>query len=213
MTFLRCPPNRDPFRAKCYSISIGFFNLPESSPLDFLTVLDDINAPCVLRDSCCMCGNCPINNIRTDNCQACIESRLTNLRKDAISSGILHPCFEACIYAAYVCMYKLFTATWEATFIPTFCSCQVLRFVQNTRADRQWDNCSDFFIWLVFVEGAFAHESSVQKQVFTITCGFDDHQRQRLRCSWDSIKRTLTLVIWSESALAPQIRVFWEGMQ
>lgn len=201
--------NRDPFRAKFYSVPSGFNCLRETLPVELLTVLEDIHALCILRDAQCMDGTLPISELRIDNCQASIESRLTNLRNRFCTSGHTSPLLECCIYAAYVSTYSLYTKIWESTLVPSFCSRRLLQILQDTQSDPRWDGYPLLFLWLIFVGGSFAWNPPVQEQYATIITRV---YGQSFHPSWDSTKATLRTFIWSERALEPHFHRFWTSV-
>lgn len=202
---------RDPFRANFYYLPNGFNDLRQFFSSEFLSVLEDINALCVLRDSSCMCGDSPVSELRVDNCQASIESRLVDLRNISRNSGQICPVFESCIYAAYACTYMLFTKTWEASFIPTFCSRQLLQTLQSSQLDPRWDGFPGLLLWLTYVGGSFAYETSVYQHYAALVSDLCNHHQQPMDSSWITAKDLLMTFIWSGRALEPYFRAFWES--
>jgi hypothetical protein len=197
---------RDPFRRSFYQVPLGFMLQPFDYPRELRTVLENINALCVIRNNVCMCGESVLNRIQIDNAQANIESSLVNLQENSL---IPSPIFRAIVLAAYACTYNLSTEMWEATFLPNFCSTKLLSVLQDSELDACWDNQSEMLIWLLYVGGSFAENKRVRLRYLALIHG---SYRSRLVDTgdvWEPVKTILSKFIWSSSAFEERVKQFW----
>jgi hypothetical protein len=178
---------------------------------ELITVLEDINALCAILNSNCNCGDSQINEMHVDNAQASIESRLTNLLYEARLTGT-DPVNESCIYAAYLCTYKLSTEMWEASLIPSFCSLQLLAILQKSEREQSWDVYQDLLLWLIFVGGAFAEGKLIRLQYMALIHGSYRSRLGHLHRTWLEVERIAQAFIWSSSTFEQHFKRFWNEL-
>ncbi|KAF2729389.1 hypothetical protein EJ04DRAFT_502503 [Polyplosphaeria fusca] len=200
---------RDPYREQFYVVPPGFMSVTATFPWDMLVVLEDLNALCALINARCMCGHVPINTVQIDNTQAWIESRLVDLLNEHKYTALNDPPFEACIYATYICTYQLSTSIWEGSFIPAFCTSQILRILQESE-NEMWFLWSELLTWLLYIGGAFATDKKIRVHFIASILGTYRNEVHELHKSWESLEELLMTFIWSRNAMSEKVRQFWD---
>jgi hypothetical protein len=200
---------RDPFREQIYVVPSGFDSAMATLPVDMLVVLEDVNALCSLTDVRCMCGHLPLNMMQIENAQAWIESRIVDLLNDYKSTGIADSQFEACLFATYLCTYQLSTCIWEGSFIPAFCTAQLLRTLQSSEKE-MWFLWSELLTWLLYIGGAFATVRRTRVHYIALILGTYRSEVHEAHKSWETLEELMKTFVWSKTAMGEKVRKFWD---
>ncbi|KAF2795664.1 hypothetical protein K505DRAFT_9936 [Melanomma pulvis-pyrius CBS 109.77] len=203
---------RDPDRIYSYVVPLGFRSISRTLPPDFQVLLEDLNALCSLVDFNCGPGGTPINKLPIDNGQAWIESRLVNLLYDSRKSREESNLYEACIFALFLCTYKLYTGIWEGCFIPEFCASQVLGLVSRATSISPAKHSPEIVLWLLFVSGALAERSRTKLRASVLILSLYRERVEQLHQDWKQFKETLKSFIWSEYTMEQKFLRFWEEL-
>ena len=135
---------------------------------------------------------------------------IVNLIKQQRESDWKNDVLEACLYAVYVCTYKLSTSIWEGSFIPAFCTAQILEMLQNSENDEKWDAFPQLLLWLLFVGGAFSERKLVRLQFAALILGSYRNRIAGLHGSWEETREILEQFVWSKRTLSVYFQTFWE---
>jgi hypothetical protein len=206
----------------------GFMMISLCWPADFAVVLEDLNALCYLVDeqsiasedvgdeshNVVLMAHLDDEAYPVDNTQAVLESRLVDLLSESRgSSTIADLIYEACLFATFLCTYKLSAGIWEGQFVPEFCVSQLLHRITKSTLDLRWRFAPELLLWLLFVAGGLTEMNDVKSQVACqIRNVLHEHfggQRQ----DWELLKCSLKKFIWSERAMERRFSEMWEEIQ
>ncbi|KAF2715313.1 hypothetical protein K504DRAFT_487022 [Pleomassaria siparia CBS 279.74] len=210
---------RDHNRSHTYVVPSGFLALAETAPIPFSTLLQDLNALCILVDSSCDPDSSPTDKLPIDNGQAWIESRLIDLLHESRGSKDNPPLYDACIFALFLSTYKLSTGIWEGCFIPEFCASQVLGFVTQATTDMMEPSKQDreSILWLLFVAGGLAQRSRTKSRASALISRLYywdrvlEEQQQHAE-TWEHIRDTLKKFIWCRYSMEQKMVHFWKQL-
>jgi hypothetical protein len=191
----------------------GFQQLQYRLPATFLDVLADLNAVCGLIDDERMNGRSALYELKIDDAQAWIESRLTNLIAEWRHVGIGDPLYEASLLITFYCTYNLSTAIWEGCYVTHWCSRKALRILSNTT---NWNVCSgspELLLWLLFAIGALAKKRETRLQASLLILSTYRESLRELHEDWFCLKDILKKFIWSEHTMESKYYEFWTEIQ
>ncbi|KAF1994212.1 hypothetical protein P154DRAFT_527224 [Amniculicola lignicola CBS 123094] len=203
---------RDPTRAKTYEVPVGFSSVTGLLSSKFLAVLEDVNAVCTQLDARCLPNDFPINKIEIDSEQAWIECRLVTLLSHWKKLRVVDPVYEACIFATYLCTYKLSTTIWNGSYVPAFCAAQLLRILQRPRDFSRWEDHPELLLWLLYVGGAFADNWRTQLKFSTLALNLYRDVVEDLHRDWHLTRETMMTFVWSQHAMERKVREFWDEL-
>lgn len=110
-TFAELQWGRDPFSPNFYQLPLGFQARSDLFTMDFLIILEDINALQLVRDMANPMKGDIMQMAHINNHIASIQSRLMSLPE---SSSLI----ECCHLAAYLCSVMLCCTVWCSLDIP-----------------------------------------------------------------------------------------------
>lgn len=203
---------RDPGLSLTYILPSGFLPIVPSLPSEFGVLLEDLSALCSFVDTRFGPSAVPIHEFPIDDFQACIESRIVDLLSESRSSKEANPIYQACLFAAFLCTYKLSTGIWEGCFIPEFCATQALELVSSTKDDPIWGNNRELLLWLLFVCGALAERRPIRLRAMVMIQSLFRDQVEGVHEEWIRLEGRLRTFIWSQHAMERRYRWFWEEM-
>lgn len=192
------------------NIPPGFLPHVAPWPEGFSAVVQDLNTLCELIDIDCddereSLGIFPINDD-----QANLESRIVDLLSD-LRMGLpdCDPVYEACIFALYLCTYKLSTSIWGSCYIPEKCVDQILRCIGEAAHSVHSAATSELIFWLLIVCGGLSERRHVRAQIEGLMYNglhsyFGDFMRD-----WQASKKILKRYIWSTYAMESKLTSFW----
>jgi hypothetical protein len=202
----------DSDRLSHYVIPPGFYGVMSRFPPAFAVVLEDLNALCSLIDERCGNGTSSIYELRVDDGQAWIESRLADLFTAHRESGSQDPVYEACIFAVFLCTYKLSTVIWEGCYISEWLASQVIRSLSRIPDAMLSGVSPEFLLWLLCVSGALGQRKTTRLQCSMLIQKKYRNQLEGLHSDWSSMRRLLKQYTWSDFVLEQEFRPFWEEL-
>ncbi|KAJ4303030.1 hypothetical protein N0V90_001921 [Kalmusia sp. IMI 367209] len=197
-----------------YYVPSGFERVKTDFPVDFIDIVRDLNALCAAVDKRCTRGGLPIKEYPIDNFQYSIESRLVDLLSQNRSSGAEDYILQACIFAIFLCTYKLSTGIWEGCFIPEYCATQIISLLSKTKGDPRWKQreFKELLLWLLFVSGAMANRNRVRSRAIKTIRSDCYDLLKRMHDEWDTLEHVLRTFIWSNLAMEQNLWQFWQEM-
>jgi hypothetical protein len=187
----------------------GFSGMIEGWPLDFAFVLQDLAMLCMIVDASASTGD----TLFADDVQANLESRLVDLLSASrLSRSSVDPIYEACIYATYLCTYKLSVGIWNGCFVPEICVDRILSCLTHAVHDPRWAWSPSLLLWLLFVAGGLTGRLSMRQRVKTIVERVFAVHLGILHQEWESVKTSMKAFIWSESAIEGKVFRFWREL-
>ncbi|CAO2649613.1 Nn.00g069980.m01.CDS01 [Neocucurbitaria sp. VM-36] len=193
-----------------HDLPMGFSPLVHMWPVQFAAILQDLHGICTLVDACDPTRTLP-DNLRIDDAQANLESRLVDLLSDMRHTQAFgDPIYEACMFAVYLCAYKLSTGIWMGCYCPEICVIQILRCVAKAAQAPLWETAPGLLLWLLCVSGGLTERHKVRKQVAVlIQRNFPPHLED-LYQDWGLLKGTLRDYVWSQRAMEKKILRLWQ---
>ena len=190
----------------------GFQEIASLFHPEMIVLLKDLNALCGMLDARCSGDDLPIARMDIDSGQAWIESRLADLLSELRRSEAEDAVYEVCIFATYLCTYKLSTSIWEGLLMPEFCAMQVLRILQTSGNAHLWDAVPELVVWLLFAGGSFAVKRRTKVTFAALIVGAHKDRIGRLHQEWETLKVILTRFVWSAHAMESKYRQFWGAL-
>jgi hypothetical protein len=218
----------------------GFILHTHGWPATASAVFEDLNALCCLVDTMRRRGRTSINLVNNDdmdtsvssmplmedlddegyplcNSQANLQIRLVDLlsrtRRDGSQSQEVL-IYRACLYAAYLCTYRLSVGLWEGYFVPEKCVAEILNCMTDfTRQMSPWKLAPDVSFWLLYIAGGLTKNQLHKNQAAALV--------QRYRCfystgydqDWDLVEMRLKKFIWCEHIMRQTMYMFWQICQ
>ncbi|KAF4949316.1 hypothetical protein FSARC_13523 [Fusarium sarcochroum] len=151
------------------------------------------------------------------NSQANLEIRLVDLLSETMKGASQKQedlIYRACLFAAYLCTYRLSAGFWEGCFCPEKCVTEILScMIDFMRLMSPWNLAPDISFWLLYVAGSLTknQHSNIQAAVLV----------QRYRCfypagyyqDWEVVEAKLRKFIWCEYAMKQSLYEFWQQCQ
>ncbi|RFN51878.1 hypothetical protein FIE12Z_3839 [Fusarium flagelliforme] len=122
--------------------------------------------------------------------------------------------YRACLFAAYLCTYRLSSGIWEGYFAPEKCVAEILNCMDNfTRHMSPWKLAPDISFWLLHVAGGLTKSKLNRNRAVVLV--------QRYRCfypsdysqDWEIVEGKLKEFIWCEYAMKAKCYKFWQDCQ
>lgn len=219
---------RDMGRLELCVLPPGFQSVSKFWPREFTIVLEDLHALCRFVDIKCKVGrepsqepfNLPLMAELDDegypvyNSQADLESRLVDLLSESRRVPVLtDPIYQACIFAAYLCTYKLSTGIWEGHFAAEKCVSGILNCLFNSAGDLRWRLLPKLLLWLLFTSGGLTEDEASRDQATLLLQRFRYSQPLKPNRNWSSLKTELENFVWCEFAMERKFRDLWNHYQ
>lgn len=183
-------------------------------PHDFAILLEDHNALCTLIDACCKGedGHSAIFQLRVDDAQAWMESRITDLLAIARNLGEMDPVYETILFTIYLCTYKLSTFIWEGCYIPEWIASHIWKVLTKIPSDVEWQHSPQLLLWLLFAGAAFVSRRATRLQYRVLILGRYEDVIGTLHEDWQSTRDILRQFVWSEQSMEARYYKFWEEL-
>jgi hypothetical protein len=147
----------------------------------------------------------PINNA-----QANLESRVVDLlsasRSRSSSNDIL---YQACLYATYLCTYKLSTGIWEGQFVPEICASRILECVAAFVCEEQLGPGANLLFWLLFVSGGMTERHDIRLRAIGLMRHRYLEPCRKLLQTWERVTQELKAFIWCRAAMDARLFRMW----
>lgn len=145
-----------------------------------------------------------------DNAQANIESRVVDLLHEARQDRTSYsPLYQACLYAAYLCTYKLSAGLWAGQFVPEICASRILDHVEETFSEGSSVSSTNLLIWLLFTTGGLTETSETRSRALTLLTQLFLGPCQRLSQSWSNVTAVLETLIWCKPVMDEKMSSMW----
>ncbi|KAF2659045.1 hypothetical protein K491DRAFT_713055 [Lophiostoma macrostomum CBS 122681] len=191
----------------------GFQELHHGFPTPFTDVLADLNTACALIDDERRKGRSSLYELRIDDAQAWIESRITNLVAEWRGVGVEDPLYEASLLVTFYCTYNLSTAIWEGCYVLEWCARNALRALSKTKNRTICSESPKLLTWLLFAIGALAKKRETRLQSSLLILSTYRGTLSHLHEDWLSLKGILQKFIWSEHTMESKYYEFWAEIQ
>lgn len=203
----------------------GFLPVIHLWPSEFAVVLEDLNALCCFVDvryrteptptkmfgGVLLMAELDDEGYPVDNSQANLESRLVDLLSESRRvPAFVDPIYEACIFAAYLCTYKLSTGVWEGCFVPEVCVSQILQRI--TVSDPRWKLAPGLLLWLLFVSGGLTEKRDIRTQVAVLVKSVYGDLLKGLPCDWRLLQDLFKNFIWSTCSIEGKVFRVWKEL-
>ena len=208
-TFAELTWRRDPFQQSAYYAPLGFQAHAAVLGDEFLSIIEDIKALQVARDSIDVDHRDAITIMHLNNQQASIESRLYESGRDPVR--FTNPVLYNCNLASYLCTYMLFNEVWDAGFIPQFFSSYLLERLQYPEMDIAFAERWDLFVWIICVVGTCTRSAEEQTEYAIILKGHTEAYAPEL--SEAGVLQLLRGFVWSVKISRQRWGVFWERVE
>ncbi|KAF5577455.1 hypothetical protein FPANT_10397 [Fusarium pseudoanthophilum] len=151
------------------------------------------------------------------NSQAELQIRLVDLlsgtRRDGSQSeeALI---YRACLFAAYLCTYRLSEGVWGGYFAPETCVTKILDFMTDfTKQMSPWKLAPDITLWLLYMAGGLTksqlHKDRAVALVDRYRCFYSTGYDQ----DWELVEMRLEKFIWCENVMEQKMYRFWQECQ
>jgi len=221
-----------------FALPEGFRIHIDDRPATSVRVFADLNALCCLVDTVHRQKRLPGRSADTDaddatvpiplmedlddegyplsNVQANLQIRLVDLLSETRSGPQKEKTliYRACLFAAYLCTYRLSSGIWEGYFAPETCVAEILNCMENfTRHMSPWRLAPDISFWLLLVAGGLTKSRANRSRAVLLV--------QRYRCfypsdysqDWEIVEGKLKEFVWCEHTMKQKIYQFWQDCQ
>jgi len=195
-----------------HSIPTGLLLIAPAFPTNYSNILRELNALCHIFDSCPNPTTIHLDDVPLDDFQYCIESRLVDLLSSNQTSSTRDYIYEACIFAAFLCTYKLSTGIWEGCFIADFAALKLLGCISQAKHDPRWMQWKELLLWLLIVTGALSRKSSVRAAALVMIRATFGSTLVGMYDDWEDVQGLSKTFIWSDNAMERHMRRFWEEL-
>ncbi|KAF5660564.1 hypothetical protein FHETE_8904 [Fusarium heterosporum] len=167
--------------------------------------------------SICLMEKCDDEGYPLRNSQANLEIRLVDLLSEKSMCGTRKEedlIYRACLFAAYLCTYRLSVGVWAGCFSPEMCTIKILDCVTRFMARiSPWTVAPDISFWLLYVAGGLTkNEVNLDRAAQLM---------QRYRCfypagydlDWEVVEMRLKKFVWCERVMKEPFYAFWERCQ
>ncbi|KAF4987781.1 hypothetical protein FGRMN_10157 [Fusarium graminum] len=227
----------DPTYRSYFVLPSGFESYADRWPATSCIVFQDLHALChlvaemhekTLDDSddgnlstalasICLMERCDDEGYPLRNSQANLEIRLVDLLSEKSMCGTRKEedlIYRACLFAAYLCTYRLSVGVWAGCFSPEMCTIKILDCVSRFMARiSPWTVAPDISFWLLYVAGGLTKSQLNLDRAAQLV--------QRYRCfypagydlDWEVVEMRLKKFVWCEKVMKGPFYAFWERCQ
>ncbi|KAF5593405.1 uncharacterized protein FSUBG_9832 [Fusarium subglutinans] len=151
------------------------------------------------------------------NSQANLQIRLVDLLSGTGRDGSQSEedlIYRACLFAAYLCTYRLSEGIWGGYFAPEKCVTEILHCMTDfTRKMSPWKLAPDITFWLLHMAGGLTKSRLHKDRAVTLV--------ERYRCfystgydlDWELVEMRLKRFIWCERVMKHMMYRFWQEYQ
>jgi hypothetical protein len=151
------------------------------------------------------------------NSQANLEIRLVDLLSETARSGSQTQedlIYRACLFAAYLCTYRLSAGLWAGHFAPEICVTEILSCMTAfTRHMSPWNLAPAVSFWLLHVAGGLTKSQLNRDQAAVLVKRYRSFYSTGYSLDWEVVELKLKEFIWCERAMAKPIYMFWQQCQ
>jgi hypothetical protein len=151
------------------------------------------------------------------NSQANLEIRLVDLLSKTVRSNSQKQedlIYRACLFAAYLCTYRLSSGLWAGHFAPEICVTEILNCMTAfTRHMSPWNLAPAVSFWLLHVAGGLTKSEGNRDQAAVLVKRYRSFYSTGYSLDWEVVALKLKEFIWCERAMAKPIYGFWQQCQ
>ncbi|KAF4443587.1 hypothetical protein FACUT_1224 [Fusarium acutatum] len=220
-----------------FTLPQGFIPHNHGWPAEASYVLEDLNALCRVVDTMRRETRGPIGFADNDNedtsvtpmllmedlddegyplcnSQANLQIRLVDLLSGTTRDGYQSEenlIYRACLFAAYLCTYRLSEGVWGGYFAPEKCVTEILDCMTKfVRQMSPWKLAPDVSFWLLHVAGGLTkdqrHKDRAVELVESYRCFYSTSYGQ----DWELAEMRLQEFIWCEHVMKQKMYRFWQ---
>jgi hypothetical protein len=221
-----------------FTLPQGFIPHSHVWPAEVSAVFEDLNALCCIVDMMRQgTGVDLVDNAHEDtlaypvplmedlddegyplcNSQAELQIRLVDLlsgtrRDGSQSEGTL--IYRACLFAAYLCTYRLSEGVWGGYFAPEKCVTEILDCMTDfTRQMSPWKLAPDITLWLLYMAGGLTKSQLHKEQAAALVQRYWCFYSAGYDRDWELVEMRLKKFIWCEHGMKQKMYNFWQECQ
>ncbi|KAF5541298.1 hypothetical protein FMEXI_7986 [Fusarium mexicanum] len=222
-----------------FALPQGFISHTHGWPAEASVVFEDLNALCCIVDRTYRGTGASFSLVDKDkedtcvtpmplmedlddegyplcNSQANLQIRLVDLLSETRGGSEREEelIYRACLFAAYLCTYRLSEGIWGGYFAPEKCVTEILDCMTDfTRKMSPWKLAPDITFWLLYMAGGHTKNNLHKEQAIALV--------ERYRCfystgygqDWELVEMGLKKYIWCEHVMKQKMYSFWQGCQ
>ncbi|KAM0496745.1 hypothetical protein ACHAP8_007328 [Fusarium lateritium] len=226
----------DKMYANCFALPEGLTPHIGSWPETSLAVFEDLNAMCRLvdrmhgqdtssahlSDSDANATTVPVplmedlddEGYPLYNNQADLEIRLVDLLSQTTGANPHNQddlIYRACLFAAYLCTYRLSSGLWEGQYVPEKCVTEILKCMADfTRHMSPWKLAPDISFWLLNVAGGLTKNQFNGKQAAALVQRYRSFYPTGYNQDWEVVEVRLRKFVWCEHTMKSNLYRFWQ---
>ncbi|KAH6959315.1 hypothetical protein DER45DRAFT_257878 [Fusarium avenaceum] len=214
-----------------FALPQGFKVHADGWPATSSTVFEDLNAMCRLVDrihgqertllhpdhdvvSIPLMEDLDDEGYPVYNSQANLEIRLVDLLSKTARSSTQKQedlIYRACLFAAYLCTYRLSSGLWAGHFAPEICVTEILSCMTAfTRHMSPWNFAPAVSFWLLHVAGGLTKSQLHKDQAAVLVKRYRSFYSSGYSLDWEVVRLKLKEFIWCERAMAKSLNNFWQ---
>lgn len=145
-----------------------------------------------------------------DNAQANIESRVVDLLTEARQKSEFYGAlYQACLYAAYLCTYKVSAGLWEGQFVPEICASRILDHVAQAVRSEVPMFSTNLLVWLLFISGGLTERHETRSRALALFKQSYLGHLEGLFQTWNDVTAVLETLIWCRAAMDRKVSRMW----
>lgn len=223
-----------------FTLPQGFISHSHGWPAEVSAVFEDLSALCCIVDTMrqgtgasislvdnanedTLANQVPLMEDLDDegyplcNSQAELQIRVVDLLSTTVRLGSQSEealIYRACLFAAYLCTYRLSEGAWGGYFAPEKCVTGILDCMTDfTGQMSPWKLAPDITFWLLYVAGGLTKSQLYKDQAAALV--------ERYRCfyangydrDWELVEMRLKKFTWCEHVMKENMYIFWQACQ
>ncbi|KAG4278257.1 hypothetical protein FPRO04_13950 [Fusarium proliferatum] len=223
-----------------FTLPQGFISHSHGWPAEVSAVFEDLSALCCIVDTMrqgtgasislvdnanedTLANQVPLMEDLDDegyplcNSQAELQIRVVDLLSTTVRLGSQSEealIYRACLFAAYLCTYRLSEGVWGGYFAPEKCVTGILDCMTDfTGQMSPWKLAPDITFWLLYVAGGLTKSQLYKDQAAALV--------ERYRCfyangydrDWELVEMRLKKFTWCEHVMKENMYIFWQACQ
>lgn len=131
---------------------------------------------------------------------------LTEARQKSEFYGAL---YQACLYAAYLCTYKVSAGLWEGQFVPEICASRILDHVAQAVRSEVPMFSTNLLVWLLFISGGLTERHETRSRALALFKQSYLGHLEGLFQTWNDVTAVLETLIWCRAAMDRKVSRMW----
>lgn len=151
------------------------------------------------------------------NSQAELQTRVVDLLSTTVRVGSQSEealIYRACLFAAYLCTYRLSEGVWGGYFAPEKCVTGILDCMTDfTRQMSPWKLAPDITFWLLYMAGGLTKVQLYKDRAVELVARFRCFYATGYDRDWELVENRLKKFIWCENVMKQKMYRFWQTCQ